>query len=114
MTQAPGRDRRRYRPKPIVSEPMTAYRGTHSPNVAHPGLAAVLALVPGLGLLYCGRLRAGLLTLLLVTPALIALVMLAATFGQIGLLAGLGVALAVVLGQAVLTHRIATRLAKAA
>jgi TM2 domain-containing membrane protein YozV len=115
MTMSPGRDRRRYKPKAVVSDPMTAYRGTHSPNVARPGLAALLSLVvPGLGLLYCGRLRAGLLTLLLLTPALILMVVLAAKLGQIGLLAALGVALVVDIGQAVMTHRLAGRLAKAA
>ena len=112
---SPGKDRRRYKPKAVVSEPMTAYRGTHSPNVARPGLAALLSLVlPGLGLLYCGRLRAGLLTLLLLVPALIALVVVGARLGQMALLAALGIALVVDIGQAVLTHRIAGRLAKAA
>ena len=115
MTMSPGRDRRRYKPKAVVSEPMTAYRGTHSPNVARPGLAALLSLVlPGLGLLYCGRLRAGLLTLLLLAPALIVMVILGAKLGQMGLLAALGIALVVDVGQAVMTHRIAGRLAKTA
>ena len=115
MTMSPGRDRRRYKPRTVASESMTAYRGTHSPNVARPGLAALLSLVvPGLGLLYCGRLRAGLLTLLLLAPALVLMAVYAATLGQMPLLAALGIALVVDIGQAVMTHRIAGRMAKSA
>ena len=105
------RGRSHYRPKPS-SGPMTAYTGKRSAaRPAKPGVAAALScLVPGLGLLFCGRLLAGLLVLLVLTPALIALLMFANSYGPGGLRAGIAVALCVHVGQVLLTHRAAARM----
>jgi hypothetical protein len=91
---------------------MTAYTGTRSAaRPTKPGVAAALSfLVPGLGLLVCGRTLAGLLVLLGLTPALIALLMFANSYGAVGLRAGIAVALCVHVGQVALTHRAAVRM----
>jgi len=109
----PGRGRPHQRPK--SSGPMTAYSGKRrATQHASPGIAAALSfLVPGLGLLYCGRTRAGLLVLVALTPALVALVMYASSFGPVGLRVGIAAALCVDLGQAILTHGAAVRTGEA-
>ena len=94
---------------------MTAYSGKRTAaHSARPGVAAALSfLLPGLGLLYCGRTRAGLLVLIGLTPALVALLMYASGFGPVGLRVGIAAALCVDIGQAMLTHHAAVRVGQA-
>jgi hypothetical protein len=93
---------------------MTAYSGKRSAaRPAKPGLAALLSfLVPGLGLIFCGRMLAGLLVLLVLTPALVALLIFANSYGPGGLRAGIAAALCVHVGQVLLTHRAAARMSQ--
>jgi hypothetical protein len=109
----PTRGRSHYRPK-ATSAPMTAYAGKRSATRrAKPGVAAALSfLLPGLGLLFCGRMLWGLLILLGLTPALVALLIFANGYGPGGLRAGIAGVLCVHVGQVLLTHRAAVRMSQ--